>query len=97
MRFFLTLNEIAFLTKVSWGSLVVVLFLVLQLYMRPYIQIRMDFVEGLCDVSVFLYVFAGMMFTKLDLSGDQAVCENACAIYRACGQVMAGCIDGMGD
>ena len=57
----------------------VVLFLVLQLHMRPYIQHRLDFVEGLCAVSLFFYVFAGMLFIKVDLSDDETVCESTCA------------------
>ena len=68
--------------QVSLGSLVVVLFLVLQFTARPYIQDRMDILEGLCTVSVFFYVFAGMFFTNADLSPDEEVSEHVCSPHR---------------
>ena len=64
-------------TQASLGSLVVVFFLVLQFTARPYIQDRMDILEGLCAVSVFFYVFAGMLFTKANLSDEESVRENS--------------------
>ena len=66
-------------TQASLGSLVVVFFLVLQFTARPYIRDRMDILEGLCAVSVFFYVFAGMLFTNANLSGEESVRENTCA------------------
>ena len=60
----------------------VVVFLVLQFTARPYIQDRMDILEGLCSISVFFYVFAGMLFTNADLSKDEEVSEHTCAPTR---------------
>ena len=66
-------------TQASLGSLVVVVFLVLQFTARPYMQDRMDILEGLCAVSVFFYVFAAMLFTEANLSSEESVRENTCA------------------
>ena len=63
----------------SLGSLVVVLFLVLQFIARPYIQDRMNILEALCAVSVFFYVFAAILFAEENLSGEESVRESTCA------------------
>ena len=61
-----------------------VVFLVLQFAARPYLQDRMDFLEGLCSVSIFFYVFAAAVFAEVDASHENSsVCDVRIGTHRA--------------
>ena len=77
-----------FSTQVSCGAFVAVFFLVLQLVARPYIHDLMDYLEGLCAVSIFFYAFVAIFLTKVDYPDDQTVCANIQAAMKRTHQVV---------